>query len=83
MKRVVEDIEDRKIRLLQRCTAHREENVRISRCIGDFLEKYEELSTWLNGIVEAFLRGHQDMGSDLAMAHDFYKVRLKFICKNT
>lgn len=71
----MEEIEDRKIRLLERCTAHREENVRISRCISEFLQKYDELSNWLSGIVEAFLRGHQDMGSDLTMARDFYKVK--------
>ncbi|XP_031789486.1 uncharacterized protein LOC100679567 isoform X4 [Nasonia vitripennis] len=79
VKRTVEEIEDRKIRLLERCTAHREENVRISRCISDFLQKYDELSNWLSGIVEAFLRGHQDMGSDLTMARDFYKVHEKLM----
>lgn len=75
VRRTVEEMEDRKIRLLEGCTAHREENVRISRCLSDFLEKYEQLSNWLSDIVEAFLRGHQDMGSDLTMARDFHRVK--------
>ncbi|XP_015171223.1 PREDICTED: titin isoform X2 [Polistes dominula] len=74
VRRTVEELENRKIRLLQRCTANEEENLEISRMINIFLEKYEELHVWLTNIAEAFLQGHQDMGSDLPMAKDFYKL---------
>ncbi|XP_033210464.1 titin isoform X2 [Belonocnema kinseyi] len=79
VKRMVEDIEDRKIRLLENCTAHREENVRVSQCLHDFFEKYRNLRSWLSSIVESFLRGHQDMGSDLRMAKDFYQLHCQLL----
>lgn len=76
---MVEEIEDRKIRLLENCTAHKEENVRVSQCLHDFFEKYEKLRSWLGSIVESFLRGHQDMGSDLIMAKDFYQLHCQLL----
>lgn len=79
VKRAVEDLEDRKIRLVQRCTAQREENMRASRCLNDFLREFEKLSSWLSSIVEAFLRGHQDMGSNLPMAQDFYQLHAQLL----
>ncbi|XP_057334956.1 titin isoform X6 [Microplitis mediator] len=79
VKRTVEELENRKIRLLERCTAHKEENVRITKGLAIFFEKYEELRSWLNGIADAFLRGHQDMGSDLPMAKDFYKMHCQLL----
>lgn len=72
-------MENRKIRLLERCTAHKEENLRITKGLEIFFEKYEELRSWLNGIADAFLRGHQDMGSDLPMAKDFYKMHCQLL----
>lgn len=79
VKRTVEEIEDRKIRLLEQCTAHKEENVRISKCLQVFLDKYSNLRSWLSSIVESFLRGHQDMGSDLRMAKDFYQLHCQLL----
>lgn len=79
VKRTVEELENRKIRLLERCTAHKEENLRIARGLGSFFEKYDELRSWLAGIADAFLRGHQDMGSDLPMAKDFYKIHCQLL----
>ncbi|XP_044588390.1 uncharacterized protein LOC123267682 isoform X4 [Cotesia glomerata] len=79
VKRTVEELENRKIRLLERCTAHKEENLRISKGLAIFFEKYEELRSWLTGIADAFLRGHQDMGSDLPMAQDFYKMHCQLL----
>ena len=76
---MVEELEDRKIRLLEHCTAHKEENVRVSQCLHDFLEKYENLRSWMGSIVESFLRGHQDMGSDLRMAKDFYQLHCQLL----
>ncbi|XP_043502049.1 muscle M-line assembly protein unc-89 isoform X6 [Polistes fuscatus] len=79
VRRTVEELENRKIRLLQRCTANEEENLEISRMINIFLEKHEELHVWLSNIADAFLQGHQDMGSDLPMANDFYKLHSQLL----
>lgn len=75
----MEELESRKIRLTERCTAHKEENLEISRMLAVFLDKHEELRTWLNSIAKAFLQGHQDMGSDLAMACDFRRVHCQLL----
>lgn len=70
----VEELENKKIRLDGLCTAHREENQRVNKALNNFLEKYNEIYTWLLTIAEAFLQGHQDMGSDLPMAKDFFEL---------
>lgn len=75
----MEELESRTIRLTERCTAHKEENLEISRMLAAFLDKHEELRTWLNSIAKAFLQGHQDMGSDLAMACDFRRVHCQLL----
>lgn len=64
---------------MEQCTAHKEENIRISQCLQEFLEKYANLRSWLSSIVESFLRGHQDMGSDLRMATDFYQLHCQLL----
>ncbi|PSN37212.1 hypothetical protein C0J52_12781, partial [Blattella germanica] len=74
VKRTVEEIENKKIHLGELCTAHKEENVRLSQAFTSFLEKQNELFSWLVSIAEAFLQGHQDMGSVLAMAKDFLEL---------
>ncbi|XP_033332507.2 uncharacterized protein LOC117223969 isoform X2 [Megalopta genalis] len=79
VKRMVEELENRKIRLLERCTAHEKENLEISRIINGFLDKHDELRKWLMSIPEAFLQGHQDMGSDVAMAKDFCRLHRQLL----
>lgn len=74
IKRMVEELENRKINLEGMCTAHREENIRTARALTAFLEKQNELYLWLMNIAEAFLQGHQDMGTDLPMAKDFLNL---------
>lgn len=88
----MEELENKKIRLDGLCTAHKEENVRVNQALNNFLERYNEIYTWLVTIAEAFLQGHQDMGSDLLMAKDFFELhnqllndlqvghKLKFYC---
>lgn len=71
VRRMVEELENKKITLDGLCTAHREENIRINTALNNFLERHNEIYTWLVTIAEAFLQGHQDMGSDLPMAKDF------------
>ncbi|XP_076758852.1 uncharacterized protein LOC143428086 isoform X1 [Xylocopa sonorina] len=79
VKRVVEELEDYKIRLLERCTAHEKENLEISRIINAFLDKHDELRKWLMSIPEALLQGHQDMGSDAPMAEDFCQLHRQLL----
>ncbi|KAJ9596373.1 hypothetical protein L9F63_012601, partial [Diploptera punctata] len=79
VKRTVEEIENRKIHLGELCTAHKEENVRLSQAFTGFLEKQNELFSWLVSIAEAFLQGHQDMGSVLAMAKDFLDLHQQLL----
>lgn len=76
---MVEELENRKIRLMERCTAHEKENLEISRIINMFLAKHDELRKWLASIPEAFLQGHQDMGSDAAMAKDFCRLHRQLL----
>ncbi|XP_054013283.1 titin isoform X3 [Hylaeus anthracinus] len=79
VKRTVEELENRKIRLMERCTAHEKENLEISRTINTFLDKRDELRKWLSSIPEAFLQGHQDMGSDVPMAEDFCRLHRQLL----
>lgn len=71
IRRMVEELENRKISLSGLCVAHKEETRRINEALNAFYQKQSELYTWLVSIAEAFLQGHQDMGSDLLMARDF------------
>lgn len=79
IRRIVEELENRKIYLDSLCVAHREENRRINQALNDFVNKQSELYSWLTGIAEAFLQGHQDMGSDLIMANDFLELHKQLL----
>lgn len=70
----MEELENKKIRLDGLCIAHKEENVKVNKALNNFLDKHNEIYTWLVTIAEAFLQGHQDMGSDLPMAKDFFEL---------
>lgn len=59
---------------MERCTAHKEENLEVSRILATFLDKHDALQAWLTNIVQVFLQKHQDMGSDLAMACEFCRI---------
>lgn len=74
VKRVVEELENKKISLEGQCVAHKEENLRINRALNHFFEKQDELYLWLVNIAEAFLQSHRDMGSDSTMASDFLNL---------
>ncbi|KAG7188139.1 hypothetical protein KM043_013360 [Ampulex compressa] len=79
VRRTVEELESRKIRLMERCTAHEKENLEISKIITVFLDKHNDLRNWLGSIPEAFLQGHQDMGSDASMAKDFCRLHQQLL----
>lgn len=71
IKMTVEELENRKIFLDGLCTAHKEENLRISQAVCTFLEHQNELFMWLINIGEAFLKENRNMGHDLQTAKDF------------
>jgi isopentenyldiphosphate isomerase len=50
VKCTVEEIENRKIQLGELCTAHREENVRLSQAFTTFLEKQNEVSSCFSSV---------------------------------
>ncbi|KAE8746085.1 hypothetical protein FOCC_FOCC007209, partial [Frankliniella occidentalis] len=79
VKRNVEEIQNRRDYVESLCTAHKEENIKLHQAINNFLEKHNNLYSWLVSRGEAFLQGHQDMGSVLAMARDFCEVHHKLI----
>ncbi|KAJ1525037.1 hypothetical protein ONE63_009883 [Megalurothrips usitatus] len=81
VKRTVEEIQKRRDILESLCTAHKEENIRLHQAINNFLEKHNNLYSWLVSRGEAFLQGHQDMGSVLAMARDFCEVHHSLIAE--
>lgn len=64
---------------MERCTAHEKENLEISRIINTFLDRHDDLRNWLASIPEAFLQGHQDMGSDVPMAEDFCRLHRQLL----
>lgn len=79
VRRMVEELQCRRINLEGACTAHREKNLEISESLNNFLEKYNEIYSWLITNVEAFLQGHQDMGSVLAMSRDFLNLHTQLL----
>ncbi|XP_012061613.1 PREDICTED: uncharacterized protein LOC105624873 [Atta cephalotes] len=81
VRNAVEKLENRKFSLIKRCTAHKEENLEISRILTTFLDKHNTLQAWLTDIVKVFLQKHQNMGSDLAMACDFRQTHCQLLAE--
>lgn len=67
--------------MLERCTAHKEENLKVSRILAAFSDKHEALQAWLTNTAKVFLQKHQDMGSDLAMACDFRRIHCQLLAE--
>lgn len=76
---MVEELENRKIFLDGLCTAHKEENIRISKALVAFLEKQNELYSWLINIADAFLKEHTNMGENFDEAKDFMDLHSKLL----
>lgn len=74
-------MENRKLHLMEQCTAHKEENLKVSRILATFSDKHGALQAWLTNTVKAFLQKHQDMGSDLAMACDFRRIHCQLLAE--
>ncbi|XP_066905382.1 uncharacterized protein [Halyomorpha halys] len=73
VKRMVEEIENKKINLSVQCTAHKEENIRANAAYKIFIEKYNLLNAFLTSL-EGYLSGVTNMGDDLVSAREFLQV---------
>ncbi|CAH1395285.1 unnamed protein product [Nezara viridula] len=73
VKRIVEEIENKKINLSVQCTAHKEENIRANAAYKVFIEKYNLLNAFLTSL-EGYLSGVTNMGDDLVSAREFLQV---------
>ncbi|KAL6255449.1 hypothetical protein P5V15_013784 [Pogonomyrmex californicus] len=79
IRNIIGKLENFKLRLTELCTAHKEENLKISKMITTFLDKHDILRVWLNNTAKVFLQKHQDMGSDLTMACDFRRLHYQLL----
>lgn len=66
---------------MEQCTAHKEENLEVSRILATFSDKHDALQVWLTNTAKVFLQKHQDMGSDLAMACDFRQIHCQLLAE--
>lgn len=74
IERVIEDIENRKVYLEDLCSMNSEHVVKVSQTLTTFMEKHNNILSWLVSIVEACLRRNNNMGKDLKGSNDFYKL---------
>ncbi|KAK6627495.1 hypothetical protein RUM44_009973 [Polyplax serrata] len=65
--------------LEESCTATEKQKLHASQQLNEFLEKYNEIYSWLLTTVDAFLQGHQDMGSVLAISRDYLNLHKKLL----
>lgn len=79
VKMTLDQLEAKKIFLGALCVAHKEEHRRILQALDNFNQRQSELQSWLIGIAEAFLQGHQDMGSDIKLAQDFIDLHTQLL----
>lgn len=79
VKMTLDQLEAKKIFLGALCVAHKEEHRRILQALDNFNQRQSELQSWLIGIAEAFLQGHQDMGSDMKLAQDFLDLHTQLL----
>jgi len=66
---------------MEQCTAHKEENLKISKILTTFSEKHDTLQAWLTNTIKVFLQKHQDMGSDLAIACNFRRIHCQLLAE--
>lgn len=74
IERVIEEIENRKVYLVDLCSASSEKCVHITETLTMFMERHNNILSWLVSIAEAFLRKTNDLGTDLKTSTAFLKV---------
>lgn len=74
IKRTVEEMENRKIYLENVCSTNSERNVKITHALNLFLEKYNNILSWLLSIAEIFLRTNKELGGRLEHGQEFLNL---------
>lgn len=74
VKRTIEEMENRKIYLENVCSNNSEEQIRISQLLNVFLERYNNILSWLVSIAEVFLRTNNNMGRNQPQSKDFLNL---------
>lgn len=71
VKRVVDELENRKIYLEKVCSINSEKHVTVSEHINNFFLHYNEILSWLVSTAESLLKNHNTFGRNLPTAHEF------------
>ncbi|XP_036337176.1 titin homolog isoform X4 [Rhagoletis pomonella] len=71
VKRVLDEIENRKTYIESVCSTSNEDHQRVQRALSDFLAQYNDLLNWLMSSGQLYLQQHVDMGSTLQQSKQF------------
>ncbi|XP_050335990.1 titin homolog isoform X3 [Bactrocera neohumeralis] len=71
VKRVLDEIENRKTYIESICSTSNEDHQRVQKALSDFLTQYNDLLNWLMSSGQLYLQQHVDMGSTLEQSKQF------------
>ncbi|XP_069967904.1 uncharacterized protein zormin isoform X6 [Bactrocera oleae] len=71
VKRVLDEIENRKTYIESICSTSNEDHQRVQKALADFLAQYNDLLNWLMSSGQLYLQQHVDMGSTLEQSKQF------------
>ncbi|XP_049314952.1 titin homolog isoform X8 [Bactrocera dorsalis] len=71
VKRVLDEIENRKTYIESICSTSNEDHQRVQKALSDFLAQYNDLLNWLMSSGQLYLQQHVDMGSTLEQSKQF------------
>ncbi|XP_067644773.1 uncharacterized protein zormin isoform X3 [Eurosta solidaginis] len=71
IKRVLDEIENRKAYIESVCSTSNEDHQRVQKALSDFLTQYNDLLNWLMSSGQLYLQQHVDMGSTLLQSKQF------------
>ncbi|CAB3366859.1 Hypothetical predicted protein [Cloeon dipterum] len=71
VRKVMDELERRKRLIENQCASHQETTLHMAKALTQFLDKYNELRTWLDDEGRMFLQSHQDLGCNLAQTTSF------------
>lgn len=79
VKRVIDEMEKRKIYLEEICTANSEQAIDVSEKINVFFSHHNQILSWLVSIAEAFIKTNSSMGTTLVSARSFLGAHHKIL----
>ncbi|XP_037939330.1 muscle M-line assembly protein unc-89 isoform X2 [Teleopsis dalmanni] len=71
VKRVLDEIENRKVYIESICAASNEDQQRVQKALSEFLQQYNDLLTWLLSSGQTYLQQHVEMGRSLEESKQF------------